>query len=208
MLPIPVTLQPSSAHRPGRPVRRLSVTPSSWAEQSVCASRIQQSWHRSAHTARPAPHYSGVVFHGMDHGPSFEAVQSRSLRGCPLLHADRTGLVHRTQLHAPSAAPRVGRPARLPCRGGFLPRSVSAVIVTVAVCVALLHSLRLVLSERCTEKKNARARGKLQVRAQVRARENCGCVPGCVPGTRAQRRAVLPRPLVRAPARPLVRSSP
>ena len=81
MLPIPVTLQPSSAHRPGRPVRRLSVTPSSWAEQSVCASRIQQSWHRSARTARPAPHYSGVVFHGMDHGPSFEAAQSRLLRG-------------------------------------------------------------------------------------------------------------------------------
>ena len=30
----------------------------------------------------------------MDHGPSFEAVQSRSLRGYPLLHAVRTGLVH------------------------------------------------------------------------------------------------------------------
>ena len=129
MLPIPVTLQPSSAHRPGRPVRRLSVTPSSWAEQSVCASRIQQSWHRSAHTARPAPRYSGVVFHGMDHGPSFEAAQSLSLRGCPLLHADRTGLVHRTQLYAPSAAPRVGRPAHLPCRGGPPPRSVSVVAV-------------------------------------------------------------------------------
>ena len=100
MLPIPVTLQPSSAHRPGRPVRRLSVTPSSWAEQSVCASRIQQSWHHSARTARPAPHYSGVVFHGMDHGPSFEAAQSLSLRGCPLLHAVHTGFVHRTQLYS------------------------------------------------------------------------------------------------------------
>ena len=38
----------------------------------------------------------------MDHGPSFEAAQSRSLRGYPLLHADRTGLVHRTQLQTPS----------------------------------------------------------------------------------------------------------
>ena len=38
----------------------------------------------------------------MDHGPSFGAVQSRSLRGYPLLHADRTGLVHRTQLQTPS----------------------------------------------------------------------------------------------------------
>ena len=67
----------------------------------------------------PSPVLSGVFFHGMDHGPSFEAAQSRSLRGYPLLHAVRTGLVHRTQLHAPSAAPRVGRPARLPCRGVF-----------------------------------------------------------------------------------------
>ena len=38
----------------------------------------------------------------MDHGPSFGAVQSRLLRGYPLLHADRTGLVHRTQLQTPS----------------------------------------------------------------------------------------------------------
>ena len=83
----------------------------------VCASRIQQGWHRFARTTHLAPYYSGVFFHGMDHGPSFEAAQSRLLRGDPLLHAVRTGFVHRTQLYAPSAAPRLGRPARLPCRG-------------------------------------------------------------------------------------------
>ena len=98
MLPIPVTLQPSSAHPPGGPVRRLSVTPSPSARQFVRASRIQQGWHRFARTTRLAPYYSGVFFHGMDHGPSFEAAQSRLLRGDPLLHANRTGFVHRTQL--------------------------------------------------------------------------------------------------------------
>ena len=58
----------------------------------VCAPQIQRGWHRFARTTHLAPYYSGVFFHGMDHGPSFEAVQSRSLRGYPLLHADRTGL--------------------------------------------------------------------------------------------------------------------
>ena len=37
-----------------------------------------------------------------DTAPTFWAALLRSLRGYPLLHADRTGLVHRTQLQTPS----------------------------------------------------------------------------------------------------------
>ena len=139
----------------------------------------------------------------MDHGPSFGAVQSRSLRGYPLLHAVRTGLVHRTQLHAPSAAPRVGRPARLPCRGGLPPHSFSA--VTVAASPFSILSVWFFLKGAPRRKRSCPGKiagacpgacpGKLRVRARVRARNACSEESGSPPSA---------RPLARSSARPLV----
>ena len=144
-----------------------------------------------------SPYYSGVFFHGMDHGPSFGAVQSRSLRGCPLLHADRTGLVHRTQLHAPSAALRVGRPARLPCRGGLPPHSVSAVTVTVTASPFSILSVWFFL--RGAPRRKRSCPGKI-VGACPGA---CpGDIAGACPGARKERFSP-----VRSSARPLFRSS-
>ena len=97
------TLQLSSAHPPGRPVRKLSVvTPTAQKvpPKADKAPWIQQRWH---HATRTVPYSLRVVlFHSIDTAPIFWAVLFRSLRGYPLLHANRTGLVHRTQLQTPS----------------------------------------------------------------------------------------------------------